>query len=110
MANLDVVDIICFLKKAGEISVARSVAEGENKTEKVIEKLFKDSSFGTVLSQAKKLILNVTSDENIPLKSVYEVAEALNEKIPDDAEIIFGCIVDKNLKDEMKATILCSST
>ena len=105
--NIDFADIRRIFNKAGEISITVAEAEGENKTDKVIE-ILKNALSELSPIQAKRLILNVTGDENITLHNVYEIAQALKDKISDSAEILFGCVINEELKDKIKVTLLWS--
>ena len=57
---------------------------------------------------AKGVLVNVTGGEDLTLFEVNEAANIVLQEAGDEANIIFGAVLDKNLKDEIKVTVIAT--
>ena len=54
------------------------------------------------------MLLNVTGGEDLGLLEINEAAQVVQEAADPDANIIFGAVIDENLKDEIRITVIAT--
>ena len=57
------------------------------------------------IDNAKGVIFNVRGGENLSLTEINTAVQVINDKVSDDANIIFGTVIDESLQDEMALTL-----
>jgi cell division protein FtsZ len=62
------------------------------------------------LKSVEKALVNATGGEDMTIGEVERVSDAVRKKIKQKSRIIFGAIIDKTLKDEIKITLMVGAT
>ena len=57
---------------------------------------------------AKGVLINITGGPDLTLFEVNEASSIIREAADDDANIIFGAVIDESLRDEMKITVIAT--
>ena len=57
---------------------------------------------------ATGVLLNVTGGADLGLLEINEAAEIVQDAADPDANIIFGAVIDENLKDEIRITVIAT--
>src|SRR5688572_23842129 len=57
---------------------------------------------------AKGVLINITGGSDLTLYEVNEASSIIRESADDDANIIFGAVIDESLRDEMKITVIAT--
>ena len=109
LINLDFADIRTIMLEMGDALMGTGRAGGENKAKEAAIKaiaspLLEDMS----ISGAKGLLVNVTGGDEMTLFEVNEAANIIVQEAGDDANIIFGAVIDKSMKDEIKVTVIAT--
>ena len=60
------------------------------------------------IDNAKGVIFNVRGGENLSLTEINTAVQVINDKVSDDANIIFGTVIDESLQDEMEVTVVAT--
>jgi len=108
--NADFADIQTIMQHKGMALMGIGKAKGENATLKALENAIKSPLLDEVtLSGAQGIMVHWTVNPNIPLSSVTDIMEEINNTIDGDADIIFGTTTDDTLdEDEVKITIVAT--
>ena len=61
-----------------------------------------------VITGAKGVLVNVTSNSTLKLAELTEAVTLIEEEAHDDAEVIFGWVVDESVGDEVRVTVLAT--
>ena len=61
-----------------------------------------------LLDNAKGIIFNINGGENLGLNEINNAIKLINDKISVDANIMFGTVINKDLKDEVIATVIAT--
>ena len=93
----------------GKALMGTGIATGENRAIDAAQKaisspLLDDSS----VDGARGLLINVTGGSDLTLHEVSEAAELIQDSAHDDAHIIFGAVIDNNLDNEMRVTVIAT--
>ena len=108
--NADFADIKTIMQHKGMALMGIGKAKGENATIRALENAIKSPLLEDVtLNGAQGIMVHWTVNPNIPLNSITDIMEEINNTIDGDADIIFGTTTDDTLdEDEVKITIVAT--
>ncbi len=110
LINLDFADIRTVMSAQGMAIMGAGVAEGDNRaieaaTAAISSPLLENIS----IDGATGIIINITGGEALSLHEVNEASTLITEAAHEEAEIIFGAVIDKNLGDEqVQVTVIAT--
>ena len=109
LINLDFADVKAIMSGMGVAMMGTGTAEGEGRALAAAQKaisspLLEDSS----VRGARGLIINVTGGPDLSLLEVNEASCLIQETAHEDANIIFGAVIDPNLKGKVKITVIAT--
>jgi cell division protein FtsZ len=107
--NLDFADVKTIMSGMGVAMMGTGVSEGESRAMIAAQKavsspLLEDGS----VNGARGVIINVTGGPDMSLMEVNEASCVIQEAAHEDANIIFGAVVDPNLKGKVKITVIAT--
>jgi len=107
--NLDFADVRTIMKDMGEALMGTGLASGEERAvlaaqQAISSPLLEDMN----IKGAKGLLINVTGGKDLRLNEVDAACQIITEEAGQDAEIIFGTVVDENLGDEIMITVIAT--
>lgn len=108
IVNLDFADVKQILKDAKVAHMGVGTATGEDKAVVAAQKAILSPLLETSIKGATRVLINITGDEHLSLKEVYEAAEIATESAHCDAEVIFGANIDPSMTNEIKITIIAA--
>lgn len=109
LINLDFADIKTIMTDAGFALMGTGVASGENRAVEAARKAINNPLLEEIsLNGARSLLINITGGNNMKLHEVSDATNLVKEEVHDDANIIFGAVIDENMKDEIKVTIIAT--
>ena len=109
LINLDFADVKSIMSGMGVAMMGTGTAEGDNRAMQAAQKaiaspLLEDGS----VNGARGVIINVTGGPDLSLMEVNEASCVIQEVAHEDANIIFGAVVDPNLKGKVKITVIAT--
>ena len=109
LINLDFADVRSVMADMGMAMMGTAYASGENRaveaTHRAISSpLLEDLS----IKGARGLLINVTGGLDMSLYEVHEAASLVQEEAHEDANIIFGAVIDEDLRDEIHVTVIAT--
>ncbi len=109
LVNLDFADVKTTMSKAGMAIMGIGVASGENRAIEAAERaishpLLEDLS----ISGAKGVLMNITSTSDLTMEEMTEASERIYHEVGDEADIIWGAVIDDSLGDEMRVTVIAT--
>jgi cell division protein FtsZ len=108
LINLDFADVRSIMSGGGTSLMAVGVASGENRAVEAAESAVSSSLLDVTIDGAQGILFNITSSPNLSLFEVNEAAEIIKRKAHPDANIIFGAVIDENLTDELRITLIAT--
>lgn len=109
VVNVDFADVQTVLKNSGEALMAIGLGAGENRIQQAIDSAMQSPLLDVEIRGAKRVLLNITSGEDIRMSEVAEAATIVEGIVADDAQIIWGSVIDPNFPpDQVKITLLAS--
>ena len=109
LINLDFADVKTIMSGMGVAMMGTGTAEGEGRAMEAAQKaiaspLLEDGS----VTGARGVIINVTGGPDLSLMEVNEASCVIQEAAHEDANIIFGAVVDPALKGKVKITVIAT--
>ena len=106
--NLDFADIKTIFGYKGKAYMGIGRAVGEARVEEAIKQAIENPLTENKIDNAKGVIFNVTGGEDLSLTEIDSAIKVINDKVDDEANIIFGTVIDKNLDDEVVVTVIAT--
>ena len=106
--NLDFADVKTIMQNTGMAHMGIGRASGENKAEDAAKQAIQSPLLETTIEGARGVIINVTGGEDLGLQEVNTAAELVQRSVDPEANIIFGTVIDENMKDEIQITVIAT--
>jgi cell division protein FtsZ len=109
MINLDFADVKTIMSGMGFAIMGTGVSEGQNRSmaaanAAISSPLLEDAS----VKGARGVIINVTGGPDLSLIEVSEASAVIQEAAHEEANIIFGAVVDPNMEGKVKITVIAT--
>lgn len=108
LINLDLADVRRVMENAGLCHMGIGRAKGENRANEAIERALNSPLLETSIEGARGVIINFNGGHDLKIREVDEAASKVKEAAAEDADIIFGAVIDDTLQDELVITIIAS--
>ena len=109
LINVDFSDVKNVLRGGGRMFLGSGSSAGEKRAEQAIRRAMENSLIkGIKIKQAKKILFFITGSSNLKMSEIDNISRIINQEIKENAEVLFGATIDKELKDEIKVTILAT--
>jgi cell division protein FtsZ len=109
LINLDFADVRSIMANMGIAMMGIARASGENRALEAAERAISSPLLeNTSIRGARGLLINVSGGSDISLYDVNEVASLVREEAHEDANIIFGAVIDEKLSDEIRVTVIAT--
>ena len=109
LINLDFADVRTIMSGMGLALMGTGTGKGEHRALDAAQKaiaspLLDDAS----IDGARGILINVTGGPQLSLHEVNEAATAVFEAAHEEANIIFGAVIDEALEDEVRVTVIAT--
>ncbi|MGC2239854.1 MAG: cell division protein FtsZ, partial [Acidimicrobiia bacterium] len=108
LINVDFADVRTIMSDAGSSVMGIGRATGENRARQAAERAISSPMLETSMEGAKGVLLSVAGPSSMTLHEATEAARVVSDHADDEADIIFGAIVDDDLGEEMKVTVIAA--
>jgi len=108
LVNLDFADVKTIMSEQGLAHMGIGRASGENRAAEAARQAIQSPLLETSIAGAKGVLLNITGGSNLGLLEVNEAAELVAQAADQDANIIFGAVINEDLKDEIRITVIAT--
>lgn len=109
LINLDFADIRTVMSEMGLALMGAASASGENRAVEAAQKAVASPLLDDVsIHGARGVLINVTGGPELSLHEVNEAATLIQEEAHEDANIIFGAVIDDKIKDEIRITVIAT--
>lgn len=108
MINVDFADVRSVMVDAGSALMGIGVARGESRSVKAVTAAINSPLLETTMEGAKGVLLSFAGGSDLGLIEVSQAAAMVQEMADEDANIIFGSIIDDQLGDEVRVTVIAT--
>ncbi len=109
LVNVDFADVKTIMTETGQALMGTGFGVGENRAvesaqQAISSPLLEDMS----IAGASGVLINITGGPDLSLHEVSEVSSVIHDAAGEDANIIFGAVIDPNLKGEIRVTVIAT--
>ena len=108
LINLDFADVKTIMVNKGSALMGIGVASGENRAAEAAKKAISSPLLETSIDGAQGVLMNITGGSNLSLYEVQEAADIVASASDQDVNMIFGSVINDNLKDEIVVTVIAT--
>ena len=109
LINLDFADVRTVMVEMGFALMGAASASGENRAVEAAQKAVSSPLLEDVsIHGAKGVLINITGGPDLSLHEVNEAASMIQNEAHEDANIIFGAVIDERLTDEIRITVIAT--
>ncbi|PIS09216.1 cell division protein FtsZ, partial [Candidatus Beckwithbacteria bacterium CG10_big_fil_rev_8_21_14_0_10_34_10] len=108
LINVDFADVKAIMAGAGTALMGMGVGTGENRSQIAARAAISSPLLDVSIEGAKGILFNITGGKDITMNEVNQAAETISSAADVDANIIFGTVIDENLVDQVKITVVAT--
>ncbi len=108
LVNLDFADVTAVMKDAGYAHMGVGSATGKDKAEVAANTAITSKLIETSMQGARGVIINITGSPDIGLEEVTTASQIVAEAAHEDANIIWGAMIDETMQDEIRVTVIAT--
>jgi cell division protein FtsZ len=107
--NVDFADVRTVMSGTGRALMGTGYAMGDRKAleaaqQAISSPLLEDAT----IDGATGILINITGGPDLTLTEINEAASLIQEAAHDDANIIFGSVIDANMEDQVRITVIAT--
>ncbi len=108
IVNLDFADVRAIMADAGSALMGIGIASGENRAAEAAHTAVSSPLLESSIEGATGILLNISGPPDMGLFEVNEAAEVVTGAADQNANVIFGAVIDDALKDEVRVTVIAT--
>ncbi len=108
IVNLDFADVRAIMSDAGSALMGIGTASGENRAAEAAHTAVSSPLLESSIEGATGILLNISGPPDMGLFEVNEAAEVVTSAADQNANVIFGAVIDDALNDEVRVTVIAT--
>jgi len=108
LINLDFADVRTIMSEGGAALMAVGQAKGEDAARVAAEQAISSQLLDITIDGARGILFNVTGGPELTLFDVNQAAAIIKETAHPDVNLIFGAVIDPNMKDQVRITVIAT--
>ncbi|MEP6860576.1 MAG: cell division protein FtsZ [Deltaproteobacteria bacterium] len=109
LINVDFADVRTIMSNMGRALMGTGVGEGKRRATEAAEMAISSPLLEAVsIEGATGILINITGGPDLTLHEVNEASTLIQNAAHEDANIIFGSVIDPNLSDEVRITVIAT--
>jgi len=107
--NLDFADVRAVMAETGMALMGTGIASGENRSIEAAQRAISSPLLEDItIEGARGLLINITGGENMTLSEINEATTLIQKEAHEEANVIWGMVVDKFMKEEIRVTVIAT--
>ncbi len=108
LINLDFADVKSIMEETGTALMGVGEASGENSAVEAAKSAIFSPLLETSIEGARGILINVTGSPSLSLYEINEAAETIKDVAHEDANIIFGAVIDESYNEQARVTVIAT--
>jgi len=109
LINLDFADVKTIMSEMGMALMGTGMASGEDRATEAAQKAISSPLLEDVsISGAKGVLMNISSGLDLTIDEVQEASSLIQKEAHEDANIIWGTVLDQSAGDELRVTVIAT--
>jgi len=107
--NVDFADVRTIMSETGMALMGTGIAQGESRSVEAAQRAISSPLLEDIsIEGAKGLLINITGGESLTLNEINESTSLIQKEAHEDANIIWGMVVDPAMKEEIRVTVIAT--
>jgi cell division protein FtsZ len=109
LVNVDFADVRAVMSEMGMAMMGTGESSGENRAIEAAEKAISSPLLEDIsISGARGVLMNITASPDVSLHEINEAAELIHSEADEDANIIWGMVLDEKSQDKVRITVIAT--
>ncbi len=108
LINVDFADVKTIMSEAGSALMGIGRGSGENRAVEAAKAAINSPLLEMSIDGAKGILFTIAGGSDLGMYEVNEAASVITQSADPNAKVIFGAVVDENLEDEVKVTVIAT--
>ncbi|WP_416826936.1 cell division protein FtsZ [Ectobacillus polymachus] len=108
LINLDFADVKTIMSNKGSALMGIGIGTGESRAAEAAKRAISSPLLETSIDGAQGVLMNITGGTNLSLYEVQEAADIVASASDPEVNMIFGSVINENLKDEIIVTVIAT--
>ena len=108
LINLDFADVRAIMKDAGSAMMGIGIATGENRAEDAAKEAISSKLLESSIVGATRILYSITGSSDMSLQEIDEASQVINAAADEEANIIFGTVIDDSMDDQIRVTVIAT--
>ena len=108
MINVDFADVKAVMQNSGTALMGIGRGSGENRAIEAAKMAIESPLLELSIDGATGVLFNITGGKDLGMHEVDEAGRLITKSVHPDARIIFGAVIDENLQDEVRITVVAT--
>ncbi|AFT66411.1 MAG: cell division protein FtsZ [Cycloclasticus pugetii] len=109
LINVDFADVRTVMSEMGDAMMGTGNAKGESRAREAAEAAIHSPLLEDINVQgARGILVNITAGLDMSIGEFEEVGQAIRDFASDDANVVVGTVIDPDLSDEMRVTVVAT--
>ena len=108
LINLDFADVRAIMKDAGSAMMGIGIASGENRAADAAKEAISSKLLESSIVGADRILYSITGGSGMSLQEIDGASQIINSAADEDANIIFGTVIDESMGDQIRVTVIAT--
>lgn len=108
LINVDFADVKTIMKDTGSALMGIGTATGDNRAAEAAQAAISSPLLELSIDGARGILFTITGGKDLGMQEVSEAAKIITSSADDDVRVIFGSVIDENLTDEVRVTVIAT--
>ena len=108
LINVDFADVKTIMQNSGTAIMGIGLGTGERRAMQAVKHAMVSPLLEFSIDGARGILFNIVGGENMTMQEVNEAAESITKAADQNAQIIFGAVIDPTMSDDLKITLIAT--
>jgi len=109
LVNVDYADVRTVMQNGGSALMGTGVGRGESRAMEAAQQAISSPLLDNIsINGATGVLLNMTGGEDLTLGEVHQISEIVHDAVGEEAELIFGAVVEPSMQGEIRVTVIAT--
>lgn len=108
LINVDFADVRTIMSNAGTALMGVGIGSGDKRAIAAIKMAISSPLLDTSIEGARGVLFNVMGGPDLTMAEIDEAASIITKSVDPDADIIFGAVIDEQMVDQIKVTLVAT--
>ncbi|MEK6769333.1 MAG: cell division protein FtsZ [Gemmatimonadota bacterium] len=109
LVNVDYADVRTVMQNGGSALMGTGIGKGESRAMEAAQQAISSPLLDNIsVNGATGVLVNITGGKDLTLGEVHQVSEIIHDAVGDEAEVIFGSVIEPSMEGEIRVTVIAT--